>query len=346
MVVIGPEVPLEAACELAERERVVRPHLGVILLRHRIDITALGQALRSGVREVVQSDDHTALADAVRRSLALTEQLTGSAGEGGREGRIVTVFSAKGGVGKTTVATNLAAYLASTGARTLLVDLDLMFGDVAISLQLLPDSSIRDLVTMSGHLDIEAIHSVVTTHESSGLNVIAAPADPADADRVPSHAVIELLRVARSHYDFVVVDTPPALTEHVLAAFDLSDLTLLIATLDIPAVKNLRIAINTMDALGSSNESRTIVLNRSDAKVGLKAEDVEAALKQSIAANIPNSLTVPASVNRGVPIVLDEPRNPVSIALKALADIEVRQRFGEKLPNGAKRPFGLIRGRR
>ena len=165
LVVIGPEVPLEAACELAERERVVRPHLGVILLRHRIDITALGQALRSGVREVVQSDDQTALADAVRRSLALTVQLTGSAGEGGREGRIVTVFSAKGGVGKTTVATNLAAYLASTGARTLLVDLDLMFGDVAISLQLLPDSSIRDLVSMSGHLDIDGIQSVVTTHE-------------------------------------------------------------------------------------------------------------------------------------------------------------------------------------
>ena len=88
------------------------------------------------------------------------------------------------------------------------------------------------------------------------------------------------------------------------------------------------------------------MLNRSDAKVGLKAEDVESALKQSIAANIPNSLTVPASINRGVPIVLDEPRNPVSVALKALADIEVRQRFGEKLPNGAKRPFALMRGRR
>jgi pilus assembly protein CpaE len=346
LVVIGPEVPLEAACELAERERVTRPQLGVILLRQRIDIGALGQALRSGVREVVQSDDQSALVDAVRRSEALTQQLSGSTAAGGREGRVITVFSAKGGVGKTTVSTNLAAYLASTGVRTLLVDLDLMFGDVAISLQLMPHSSVRDLVSMSGHLDAQGLESVVTKHESSGLDVIAAPSDPADADRVPSHVVVELLRLARTQYDFVIVDTPPSFTEHVLASFDLSDLTILIATLDIPAVKNLRIAINTLDTLGASRETRTVVLNRSDAKVGLRADDVEAALKHPIAANIPNSLTVPASINRGVCIVLDEPRNPVSVALRELADVQVRQRFGADLPNGAKRSFGLLRSRR
>lgn len=346
LVVIGPDVPLDAACELAERERIERPQLGVILLRHRLDVAALGQALRSGVREVVQTDDPTAIVEAVRRSVALTEQLTGPASGGAREGHVVTVFSAKGGVGKTTLSTNIACYLASTGARTLLVDLDLMFGDVAISLQLAPHSSVRDLVSMSGHLDAQGVHSVVCTHEASGLDVIAAPADPADADRVPSHVIVELLRVARGEYDFVIVDTPPSFTEHVLAAFDLSDLTILIATLDIPAVKNLRIAINTLDTLGASRDARTIVLNRSDAKVGLKADDVEAALKQPIAANVPNSLTVPASINRGVPIVLDDPRNPVSMALRALADLEVRQRFGEQLPNGSKRSFGLLRGRR
>ncbi len=111
----------------------------MILLRHRLDVNALAQALRSGVREVVQADDLPALADAVRRSAALTVQLSGhNTAVAGREGKIVTIFSAKGGVGKTTLSTNLAAYLASTGARTLLVDLDLMFGDVAISLQLTP----------------------------------------------------------------------------------------------------------------------------------------------------------------------------------------------------------------
>lgn len=347
LVVIGPEVDLDSACELAERERVERPELGVVLLRHRLDVTALARALRSGIREVVQADDQTALADAVLRSTMLTRQLRGSgAAVGGREGKIVTVFSAKGGVGKTTVATNLAAYLASSGSRTLLVDLDLMFGDVAISLQLQPHGTLRDLVAMSGHLDDQGISSVVTRHDDSGLDVMAAPIDPADADRVPSNVVVELLRAARATYDYVIVDTPPSFTEHVLAAFDVSDLTVLVATLDIPAIKNLRIAINTLDTLGAARESRTIVLNRSDAKVGLKPDDVEAALKAAISASVPNSLKVPASINRGVALVLDDPRHPVSVALRDFADREIRGRFGEPVRSSAKRGFGRFGGRR
>lgn len=348
LVVIGPDVPLDAACDLAENERVLRPSLGVILLRHRMEVHALAQALRAGVREVVQADDQAALSDAVRRSLALTAQLAGTQYVSAAEGKIVTVFSAKGGVGKTTLATNVGTYLASQGKTTLLVDLDLMFGDVAISLQLLPQATTRDLVAMSGHLDRQGIESVTIKHEGSGLDVLAAPSDPADADRVPAHVVTELLRVARTMYDYVIVDTPPSFTEHVLAAIDQTDLTVLIATLDIPAVKNLRIAINILDTLGAPKDARFIVLNRADAKVGLKAYDVESALQQSIAANVPNSLTVPAAINRGVPLVLDEPKNPVSIALRELVDREVRQRFGEAIEggkhvNGARRSFGFMR---
>ncbi|MEO7753769.1 MAG: AAA family ATPase [Terracoccus sp.] len=347
LVVIGPNIPLEAACELAERERVDRPELGVILLRHRIDVTALGNALRSGMREVVQSDDHTTLAAAVRRSAELTVQLSGNRlGGAPPAGRLITVFSAKGGVGKTTLATNLATYLASTGARTLLVDLDLMFGDVAISLQLTPTSSVSDAVAMAGHLDARGLASLVTEHELSGLHIVAAPSDPGDAESVPGHVVTELLRVAKGSYDYIFVDSPPAFTEHVLVSLDLSDLTILIATLDIPAIKNLRIAINTLDTLGASTDARCIVLNRSDAKVGLRHEDVETALKQTIDSSVPNSLSVPASTNRGVAIVLEDPRNPVSMALRELADSQIRTRFGETVQNGSRRSFAMLRGGR
>jgi pilus assembly protein CpaE len=346
LVVIGPDIPIESACDLAEHERVERPELGVILLRHRLDVTALAQALRSGIREVVQADDQTALSDAARRSLELTTQLAGHHTSSANEGKVVTVFSAKGGVGKTTLSTNLATYLAAAGSKTLLIDLDLMFGDVAISLQIVPRGSILDLVAMSGHLDAAGVASVVTTHPDSGLDIVAAPADPGDADRIGAPIVVELLRVVRSMYDYIVVDTPPSFTEHVLSAFDASDLTVLIATLDIPAVKNLRIAINTLDTLGAPKDARTIILNRADAKVGLRPDDVEAALKQKISVSIPNSLSVPASTNKGVALVLDEPRHPVSVAIRDLADHEIRTRFGEHLPNGAKRGFSLLRGKK
>jgi pilus assembly protein CpaE len=339
-VIIGPDVPIEQACELAEAARLDRPELGVILIRHRMDVTTLSQALRSGVREVVASNDETAIVDALRRSHELTIRLNGhaaAAGSGRTDGKVVTVFSAKGGVGKTTLATNMAVHLARTEKRTLLLDLDLSFGDVAISLQIVPERSIYGAVAMVGHLDEEGIQSLVTTHEPSGLDVICAPSDPGDADRIPVSVVTEMIRVARRHYDYIIVDTPPSFTEHVLTAIDISDALVLIATLDIPAVKNLRVALETLDALGAPKDNRVIVLNRADLKVGLRPEDVVSAIKVPIAVNIPSSISVPASINRGVPIVIDDPKSPVSVAIEEMTNDHLRRRFGEELPESPHR---------
>ncbi len=339
-VIIGPEVLIDQACELAEAARLDRPELGVILIRHRMDVTTLSQALRSGVREVVPSNDETAIVDALRRSQELTVRLNGhagAAGSGRTDGKVVTVFSAKGGVGKTTLATNTAVHLARSGKRALLLDLDLSFGDVAISLQIVPERSIYGAVAMGGHLDEEGIQSLVTPHEPSGLDVICAPNDPGDADRIPVSVVTEMIRVARRHYDYIIVDTPPSFTEHVLAAMDISDALILIATLDIPAVKNLRVALETLDALGTPKDNRVIVLNRAEMKVGLRPEDVVSAIKVPIAVNIPSSISVPASINRGVPIVIDDPKSPVSLAIEEMTNDHLRRRFGEELPDGSHR---------
>ncbi len=325
LLLIGPDVDLQSACDLTESLRVDRPEVGSVLLRRRLDVTLLAQALRSGVREVVAADDLAALSEACRRSRDLSQRIGGrDAQQAVREARIVTVFSAKGGVGKTTFSTNLGAHLAATGSRTLVVDLDLAFGDVAISLQLRPQRTMSDIVPMTGHIDEQGLASIVTTHAASGLDTICAPAEPAEAERIAGTTVSELLKVARRCYDYVIVDTPPAFTEHVLAAFDVSDQHVLIATLDLPALKNLRLTLDTLDLLGSPRDSRIVVLNRSDAKVGLRPEDVVTALKQEIAIMVPNSLDVPASVNRGVAICVEEPNHPVSVALRQLVDQHLR----------------------
>jgi pilus assembly protein CpaE len=320
LVIVGPEVDLQSASSLAEQVRGERPEVGVILLRRRLDVAVLGQALRAGFREVIASDDLTSLSNACRRSLEISRQLIGvSGGAPSLEGRVIMVFNAKGGCGKTTIATNLGAYVASTGARVLVVDLDLAFGDVAISLQLRPEASVGDLVAMTGHIDAQGLASVVTKHES-GLDTVCAPSQPSEVDRISGATVGEMLRVARRSYDYIIIDTPPAFSEHVLAALDLCDMLVLLATLDIPAVKNLRLTLDTLDLLGHPRDGRIVILNRSDVKVGLHTEDVVAAIKQPIAVMIPSSFHVPASVNRGVPIILDEPKHPVSVALRAFAD--------------------------
>lgn len=326
-VVVGPGVALNSACQLAENARLDRPEVGVVLIRNRVDVSTMTSALRSGIREVVSATDQSALADALARSSDLTSRLLGQHAGRHSDGHIVTVFSAKGGVGKTTVATNLGILLAQSGAKTLLVDLDLSFGDVAISLQLVPQRSVFDAVALTGALDDDALASLVTTHAATGLDVLCAPNDPSDADRIPVQVVAEVLKVARRRYDYVVIDTPPSFTEHVLAACDVSSALILLATLDIPAVKNLRIALDTLDLLGSPKDARIIVLNRADAQVGLTAEDVVSAIRAPIALSIPSSTGVPSSVNRGVPLVVDQPRDPVSQALRTLADAHVRQRF-------------------
>lgn len=327
LVVIGPDVDTEIATDFASSMRLARPSMGVVLIRRRLDTSVMAQALRAGVREVVPSENLTALSDACRRSEEISSQVRGLSSPESEQtsqgvGQLVTVFSAKGGCGKTTVATNLAAILASGGSRRVcLVDLDLAFGDVAIAMQLFPARTIADAVGLS-RLDEPAVRSLLTTH-SPGLDALVAPVEPGTADSIPGPLVANLLQVLKSMFDYVVIDTPPAFTDHVLAAFDHSDHVLLLATLDIPALKNLKLTLETLEMLNYPRDRWHIVLNRSDSKVGLSIADVEKTLKTQIDCQLPSSRAVPSSINRGVPIVIDEPSHPVSTALRRFAEAKL-----------------------
>jgi MinD-like ATPase involved in chromosome partitioning or flagellar assembly len=241
----------------------------------------------------------------------------------GEYGRVITVFSSKGGCGKTTLATNLAAVLADRGRREVcLVDLDLAFGEVAVALQLFPAHTIADAVTLGDNVDFGALQTLLTPH-SPGLMTLVAPREPGSAGSVPASLVAHILEVLRERFDYVVVDTPSALDDQVLAAFDISDVVALIAILDVPALKNLELTLKTLELLNFPREKWRIVLNRADSKVGLSIADVEKTLRSQIAVQIPSSRDVPVASNRGVPIVLDDPRHPVSSAIRSFAERQI-----------------------
>ncbi len=323
LVVVGPDVDIAAVADLAASVRVTRPALGVVLVRRRLDTSVLKEAIRAGVREVVKLDDLTGLTEACNASRVVTRQMRGDdepAHAGAATlGQLVTVFSAKGGCGKTTTATNLAAALAASGKWVCLVDLDLAFGDVAIALQLFPERNISDLSAASGSIDRKAVSSVVT-HHSAHLDTVLAPVEPGAAETITAAVVGDMLQTLKTMYDVVVVDTPPAFTDHVLTAFDASDHLALVTSLDVPALKNLKLTLETLDLLGYARERWHVVLNRADAKVGLAVEDVQKTLRTTISVQVPSSRAVPASVNRGVALVQDSPSHPVSTALRAFAD--------------------------
>jgi pilus assembly protein CpaE len=322
LVIFGPGTAPGVALDFAAKERLARPALGVLLLREQLDVDIMGQALRAGIRDVVDARDTGAVRAACARSMEVSRQLLGAVApnkHGASEARVVTVFSAKGGCGKSTLATNLAVSLAEGGSRRVcIIDLDLAFGDVGIMLQLAPERGIGDVVNSRERIDTTLVRALLTPY-SPGVEALLAPVGPTEAERIGRDQVAHVLAALRTMVDYVVVDTPAHFSEGVLAALDVTDITVLVATPDIPALKNLRIAMDMLELLGLRKEDRIVVLNRSDARVGLTGADVDRVLQCPPSAHIPSSRDVPVSINRGVPIVLDKPSHPVSKAIREVA---------------------------
>jgi pilus assembly protein CpaE len=323
LVVFGPSTALAEAVAFAEQSQTRRPALGVILLRQHLDGSVVAEAQRAGVREVVAIGDGKAIVEAGARSVEASRQHAGVNGapgpDGPTEGQVIAVFSGKGGTGKSVLATNLAVALAATRERRVcLVDLDLSFGDVAIMLELAPSRTIANAVPVADRIDETGLRTLLTRHRS-GVDALLAPVQPADAEQVSRDLIAEILHLARGAFDVVVVDCASHLNDQTLAALDAAHHYLLPTTPELPALKSLRVTLDTFDLLDYQRDRRLVVLNRADSRVGLSTSDVERAVRMPVAAFVPSSRDVPASINKGIPIVLDQPGHPVSIAIKELA---------------------------
>jgi pilus assembly protein CpaE len=306
----------------ADEINAIREHTRapILLVASSGSAGLLDQALDADVSDVLllpQLVENVVFA--IRKATHSGRRHAASNNGGARHGKIVTVFSPKGGTGKTVTATNLATACAKfEGRKTLLLDLDLQFGDAAIMLGVEPEKTIYDLVVAPGELDSEKLAGYITKH-ACGLSVLPAPLRPEDAELVTEAKLGRLLEVARESFDVIVVDTSPFFHGPMLATLDRTDELLLLCSLDVPTLKNLRLALQTLDLLSFPKSRVRIVLNRSNSKVGMKPNEVEGALGMKVRFEVPSDRAVPLAVNRGNPVVLAEESADVSRAIKSMA---------------------------
>jgi pilus assembly protein CpaE len=237
---------------------------------------------------------------------------------------VTTVFSPKGGVGKSVVSVNLATALArETGKPVVIFDLDLQFGDVAVMLRLNPVHTVLDAVSAGTLLDESLLQTFLVRHEKSNVSVLTAPTAPSGADQVTPADMLRILGLLRQMFDYVVVDSPPHLSEVVLQAVAESDTIAFIVALDVPSVKNARLGLQAFGLLQLPMERVLLVLNRADSKVHLAVADLERALKMKVELALPSEAAVPQSVNQGVPVLLEYPKSRFASHITQLSSLVV-----------------------
>ncbi len=331
VLILGPSCSRGSDLGGAESLLGRRSDIGAILIAEDLSTDLFQRAMRSGVRDVLGSPVDTGqLNEAVSRigqTLVAGGRPAAIGGsgldaDGGDLGRVITVFSTKGGAGKSVMATNLGVLLAQRAKGTVaLVDADLQFGDIAVMLKLAPQHTIVDAVGSFDRLDVGFLETLLSTHPQSGLKVLPAPLEPAFADQIGADQMVKIVRLLRTFCDFVVIDTPAYFNEVVLGLIEESDDVVLVAGMDIPNIKNVKIGLQTLRLLNTPMSKIHLILNRANSKVKLEVSEVERTLQVKAEALIPSDVVVPQSVNKGMPVVLDAPKSAIAKSLEQVADL-------------------------
>lgn len=323
------------------------PYSGVILMGLQDGPENLRRAMLAGAKDyIVKPFPYDELLHAIKQVDSIIRKRRIS-DKGTKEGKVITVFSPRGGVGKTVLVTNLALALATNkDLKIAIVDASLQFGDVAMLLNVTPKASIADMVTDIEHLD----ESVLTRYMLSfndNTRILPAPFQPEKAENVISNHVAEIIKLLKKHFDFIVIDTASIFNDVNLTILDVSDLLLLISAPDITTTKNIRLSLETLNTLGYPHDKIALILNRANAKAGLDFSEMEESLHREFFATLPtDSELVLSSINRGVPFVLSHPNSQLSHDVFSLANgiqAEKLQFQSHKNKNSNKGLFGSFR---
>ncbi|MFI7585163.1 CpaE family protein [Kocuria sp. M1N1S27] len=333
VVVFGPGLDLYAAMRLAGVFDIQRPEVSLVLVVPP-DMSLAVAALRAGFRDVLDLDAAPDgilgvlsrvcdTAESRRRALpqgSLSGGGTYVPSEPRDDSRVIVVTSPKGGVGKTTIATNLAVGLGAIAPmNTVIVDLDVQFGDVAAALRLAPDHSLTDAVTGPAVDDALVLKTFLTVHPAS-IYALCTPANPAEGDLIGAAQISHLLDQLSGQFQYVVVDTAPGMDEHALAALEAATDAVFVTGLDVPGVRGLRKELDLLGELSLVPEHVTVVVNAADRNTGLSVQDVEATIKSTVDVVIPRSRMAAYATNRGEPLLQHAPKDKAARQLHVLVD--------------------------
>lgn len=329
VLVAGPSLGTRSGLSRLRLIREELPQMSVVLAFSRRPDASLRDIVSTGAIDLLQLPvEDKELAEAVQRGIELGTAAAlpvagaqaalapAAAPAPAGPGTVFTIASATGGCGKTFYATNLAFFLTKyTNKRVCIVDLDLQFGEVSTALRLRPKFTIFDALQRDEDAqaaDLAAHIEEYTVAHETGIHVLAAPRDPSEADRITPPDITKVLEALRQRFDYVIVDTPPALAETVLVAFDMSDMLWVMATLDLPSVRNMSVFLSTLDRLKVPTEHVRLILNKAETDVGIEIEQVTKLFPQGFESVLPYAKEVSRSINLGMPVIAASPTAEVS----------------------------------
>jgi pilus assembly protein CpaE len=305
----------------SQKVAAAHPHTGIIIIEDELLEETMHNALFAGAKDVlIKPIDPEKLMNAIYRIHQLRERTPVVNPDAPQKkirkselAQVYTVFSTKGGVGKTFVSINLAASLAKNPEkRVVLVDLDLDFGNAALALNLYPKFSISDVIDDIRHMDSDLIESYLTPHES-GIKILPANLQANMNDFINAEHIRVILDSLRESFDYVVVDMPGRFVETIMPALALADHLLVITTPELSSVRNIKVLLATLKDLNFPQSKIRIVLNKEDIRGEIKRNDVETTLNKKVDATIGlDYKRVLSSLNRGVPLVFEYPKNSLS----------------------------------
>ncbi len=344
VVVMDINMPDMDGITATEKIRERLPYAQIVILSVQGEVEYMRRAMLAGARDFLTKPPNIdELVRAVRRAGALAHEEraklasqvpSASASHGGASataatGKVITLFSPKGGLGTTTLAVNLAVALHTPDTPAAIVDGDMEFGDVAIVMNEHGRHTIVDLAPRAAELEPEVVSSVMVQHEGTGVSILAAPTRPDDASKVNGEQFGQILRFLRGMYEYVVVDTPSSLNDVAVAALDASDLVVLVISQEIPSIKDGRLFLDWMRRADAPFERILIAMNKFDKRIGITPQRVGDTYHHPVEIVIPSDVrAVLPAINKGVPVLKASRGAQVSRAILKMAEV-VRRRLTE-----------------